>query len=78
MRALPWVVAILAAGVTMYIVDSGKLDNDENEFLGVFPLQTGFGADDVARGGTVLAGAVALGMLAHKLSGGAVPQGAKV
>jgi len=78
MRALPWLVAIATAGISMYLLDSGKLDNDENQFLGFINMSPGLGIDDFARGGTVVAMSVGMGMLAHKLSGGAVPQGTKV
>lgn len=78
MRFLPWLVAIGTAGVAMYLIDSGKLDNDENQFLGFIDLSQGFGLDDVARGGTVVGLSVGMGMLVHKLTGGAVPQGTKV
>lgn len=78
MKLMPWAVAILTAGIAMYLADSGKLDNDENQFLGFIDLSPGLGADDFARGGFVVGASVGMGMLVHRLTGGAVPQGTKV
>lgn len=70
MQALKWGVAAVLAGVAVYAIATGKLDNiNDGKFLGFIPENEGFGVDDIAKGGIVLGAAWLGGMLVHKMGG---------
>lgn len=74
-----WLVAAVAAGFAFNLIIRPDSPLDSNgKFLGFFEESSGFGLDDVAKGGAIVALASLAGMAAHKFSGGAIPQGVKV
>ena len=74
-----WLVAIATGGVIMYLIGKDPSPFQHNgKFLGVFEETPGLDLADAAKAAVVIGGAAVLGMAAHKLSGGALPQGVKV
>lgn len=63
-----FLIAVVAGGLALNAIATGKLDSRDGKFIGMVEDTEGFGLDDVAKAGVIiLAGKLAANFLGPKL-----------